>query len=141
MVTIVHAGPGDTNLVLRAADLFDHPPVAEHTATFLAAAGHHLLVALDGDDPIGFVSGVETTHPDKGTEMFVYELGTHEDHRRRGVATALLDELTRLAVDRGCTGLWVATEPDNSPAIATYLRAGYRGPETAVVFERRFDES
>jgi ribosomal protein S18 acetylase RimI-like enzyme len=139
VVTIVHAGPDDADLVLRAADLFDHPPVPEHTATFLAAPGHHLLVALDGHEPVGFVSGVETIHPDKGTEMFVYELGTHEDHRRRGVATALLDELRRIAADRGCNGLWVATEPDNAPAIATYLRAGYRGPESAVMFERRFD--
>jgi ribosomal protein S18 acetylase RimI-like enzyme len=139
VVTIVHAGPDDADLVLRAADLFDHPPVPEHTARFLAAPGHHLLVALDGHEPVGFVSGVETIHPDKGTEMFVYELGTHEDHRRRGVATALLDELRRIAADRGCNGLWVATEPDNAPAIATYLRAGYRGPESAVMFERRFD--
>jgi ribosomal protein S18 acetylase RimI-like enzyme len=139
VVTIVHAGPDDADLVLRAADLFDHPPVPEHTATFLAAPGHHLLVALDGHEPVGFVSGVETIHPDKGTEMFVYELGIHEDHRRRGVATALLDELRRIAADRGCNGLWVATEPDNAPAIATYLRAGYRGPESAVMFERRFD--
>lgn len=139
MVTIVHAGPDDADLVLRATDLFDQPPVREHTVKFLSAAGHHLLVALDGDNPVGFVSGVETTHPDKGTEMFVYELGTREDHRRRGVATALLDELKRIAVDRGCNGLWVATEPDNAPAIATYLRAGYQGPEASVVFERRFD--
>ena len=135
----MHAGPDDADLVLRAADLFDRPPVPEHTATFLAAPGHHLLVALDGDNPVGFVSGVETTHPDKGTEMFVYELGTHDDHRRRGVATALLEELKRIAIARGCNGLWVATEPDNAPAIATYLRAGYQGPEPAVVFERRFD--
>jgi ribosomal protein S18 acetylase RimI-like enzyme len=139
VVTIVHAGPDDADLVLRAGDLFDQPPVPEHTATFLAAPGHHLLVALDGDNPVGFVSGVETTHPDKGTEMFVYELGTHDDHRRRGVATALLLELQRIAIDRGCNGLWVATEPDNAPAIATYLRAGYQGPEAAVVFARRLD--
>jgi ribosomal protein S18 acetylase RimI-like enzyme len=139
VVTIVHAGPDDADLVMRAADLFDDPPVSQHTATFLAAPGHHLLVAIDGDEPVGFVSGVETSHPDKGTEMFVYELGTHENHRRRGIATALLEELRRIAADRGCTGLWVATEPDNAPAIAAYLRAGYRGPQAAVVFERRLD--
>lgn len=139
MVTIVRAGSDDADLVLRAADLFDQPPVPEHTVKFLSAVGHHLLLALEGDDPVGFVSGVETTHPDKGTEMFVYELGTHEHHRRRGVATALLEELKTIAIDRGCNGLWVATEPDNAAAIATYLRAGYRGPEASVVFERRFD--
>ena len=32
VVTIVHAGPDDAELVLGAADLFDQPPVPEHTA-------------------------------------------------------------------------------------------------------------
>ena len=46
-----------------------------------------------GDRPVGMISGVETTHPDKGTEMFLYELGVDEDARRRGVATALVNAL------------------------------------------------
>ena len=124
MVTIVHAGPDDADLVLCASDLFDQPPVPEHTATFLAAPGHHLLIALDGDDPVGFVSGVETTHPDKGTEMFVYELGVLPAARLRGVGTALVRALGDLARARGCYGMWVGTEVGNEAALATYRRAG-----------------
>jgi aminoglycoside 3-N-acetyltransferase I len=59
--------PGDDALVAAASHLFDGP--AEHAATarFLAEDGHHLLVAYEGERAVGFVSGVEVTHPDKGT--------------------------------------------------------------------------
>lgn len=62
----------------RAAGLFDHPPRADATERFLGEAGHHLLIAWLADGAVGFVSGAELTHPDKGTEMFVYELGVAE---------------------------------------------------------------
>lgn len=135
MFTIMRAAAGDDELVARAAELFDDPPVPEHTATFLATPGHHLLFAVDGDDPIGFVTGVEMVHPDKGREMCVYELGTREDRRREGVATALLAALRDVATELGCYGLWVATEPDNEPAIATYRSSGYVGPTDVVHLE------
>ena len=40
---------------------------------------------------MGFVSGVEVTHPDKGTEMFLYELAVDEPFRRRGIGRALVE--------------------------------------------------
>ena len=116
----------DAAEVHRAADLFDRPPLADATARFLASPDHHLLLAYDGDRPVGMVTGVETTHPDKGTEMFVYELGVDPGARRRGVATALLAQLRQLAASRGCHGMWVAVDVDNEPALATYARAGAR---------------
>lgn len=123
---------GDIDDVLAAAGLFDDAPRREWAEKFLSAADHHLILAFDGDRAVGFVSGVETTHPDKGTEMFVYELGVDESHRRRGIATALLAELRRVAVSAGCYGMWVGTEPDNAAAIATYRSAGFDPPETTV---------
>ena len=110
--------------VHAAAELFDAPPLAEATERFLAAAGHHLLIAYAGDRPVGMISGVEMTHPDKGTEMFVYELAVAPEARRRGVATALVTELGAIARRAGCYGMWVGTEPDNAAALATYRRAG-----------------
>jgi ribosomal protein S18 acetylase RimI-like enzyme len=128
---IVHLGPGDERLVLSGAELFDDAPTEAWTASFLSSAGHHLLVAVD-HSPIGFVSGVETTHPDKGTEMFLYELSVHPDHRRRGIGTALVRALADLARERGCYGMWVGTEPDNAAALATYRAAGAGPPEPYV---------
>jgi aminoglycoside 3-N-acetyltransferase I len=111
--------------VHRAGDLFDSPPLREPTERFLANPGHHLLFAYDGAGrAIGMISGIENTHPDKGTEMFIYELGVAPAARLQGVATELVRALANLARSRGCYGMWVGTEPDNAAAQATYRKAG-----------------
>ncbi|MYT71385.1 MULTISPECIES: GNAT family N-acetyltransferase [unclassified Streptomyces] len=107
-----------------AAALFDTPPREEWAAEFLAAPGHHLYLAHADDEPAGFVSGVETVHPDKGREMFLYELAVAEPYRRRGIARALVRTLADLAAGLGCHGMWVGVDLDNDAALATYRSAG-----------------
>jgi aminoglycoside 3-N-acetyltransferase I len=115
----------DAAAVHLAADLFDTPPLAAATERFLADPTHHLLFAFDeAGRAVGMISGVETTHPDKGTEMFVYELGVAPAARLQGVATELVRTLADIARKSGCYGMWVATEPDNEAAKATYRKAG-----------------
>ena len=136
---IERLGSGDADVVLAGAELFDAPPTRPWTETFLARPGHHLLVAR-GDDgaPLGFVSGVETTHPDKGTELFLYELSVGEDHRRRGIGRALVEALAGLGRELGCHGMWVGTEADNAAALATYRAAGAEPPEPCVTLTWTF---
>jgi ribosomal protein S18 acetylase RimI-like enzyme len=136
---IARLAPGDEQIVMAGADLFDRRPTADWTARFLALDGHHLLFALDGDTPVGFVSAVETTHPDKGTEMFLYELDVRPDHRREGVGSALVSALAELARERGCYGMWVLTDADNEAALATYRRAGAGAAEESVMLSWDFD--
>ena len=115
----------DVAEVLRAADLFDAPPVPAATERFLGRPGHHLLFAYDDAGvAVGMISGVEMTHPDKGTEMFIYELGVAPAVRQRGVATELVRALAGVARANGCYGMWVGTETDNAAAQATYRKAG-----------------
>ena len=136
---IVRVEPGGEQTVVGAVELFDHSPTEEWTAKFLASDGHHLLLAV-GDEgrAIGFVSGVETTHPDKGTEMFLYELAVHEDHRNRGVGRALVRALADLARKRGCYGMWVLTDSDNAAALAAYTAAGAGPAEDQVMLSWTF---
>ena len=95
-----------------------------------------MLLAYDDDgNPVGFVSGVEVTHPDKGTEMFIYELAVDEPVRRRGIGTALVQALDALARERGCYGMFVFTDADNEAALATYARTGAKPPSTHLMFE------
>jgi ribosomal protein S18 acetylase RimI-like enzyme len=115
----------DPAAVRQAADLFDAPPLAAATERFLAESNHHLLFAYDGTGrAVGMISGIEMTHPDKGTEMFIYELGVAPTARLQGVATELVRALAGVARERGCYGIWVGTEPDNEAALATYRRTG-----------------
>src|SRR3954468_14178012 len=117
-------GPSDIDAVVAASDLFDDPAVERFAQRFLDSEGHPLLVAYEDTGPVGFVSGVEMTHPDKGTEMFLYELGVDEPARRRGTGTALVEALGELARERGCHGMWTATEAGNLVAQRTYAAAG-----------------
>ena len=131
----------DPAAVHAAADLFDEPPRAAATERFLAAPGHHLLLAYDDcGRAVGMISGVEMTHPDKGTEMFIYELGVAPAFRLQGVATRLIAELATIARRNGCYGMWVATETDNRAALATYRRAGSAEETTCTLLNWDFVE-
>jgi ribosomal protein S18 acetylase RimI-like enzyme len=132
-------GPGDDEAVLAARALFDDRPEREATRRFLAEPRHHLLVAYDGaDTPLGFVTGVEMTHPDKGTEMFLYELGVDESARRRGVGRTLVQALATLAREQGCYDMWVLADAGNEAAQATYASAGGREASRPVLLEWQF---
>ncbi|KUN83369.1 GNAT family acetyltransferase [Streptomyces bungoensis] len=115
--------------------LFDHPVRPEWAERFLTSAGHHLLLARaeGAGGPVGFVSGVETVHPDKGAEMFLYELAVAEPYRRRGIGRALVERLAAVARERGCHGMWVAVDTGNDAALAAYRSAGGKGEGTCAV--------
>jgi aminoglycoside 3-N-acetyltransferase I len=134
VASIRRLGPADADVVLAAPWLFDSPPTRAFTDRFLAAPGHHLLMAFDGRGrQVGFISGVETTHPDKGTEMFLYELAVDDAARRTGIGTALTSALRELAREHGCYGMWVLTDADNDAALGTYRKAGASEESTHVM--------
>jgi N-acetylglutamate synthase-like GNAT family acetyltransferase len=53
-------------------------------------------------------------------------LTLHADDRRKGVGTALIDEVKRVAREAGCTGLCVITTNDNVDALRFYQRRDFR---------------
>ncbi|RFU85598.1 GNAT family N-acetyltransferase [Streptomyces triticagri] len=114
--------------VLAAPELFDSTPYPEATRRFLAAPGHHMFLAYAPDAPpgipVGFITGIEMLHPDKGVEMCLYELGVAEPYRRRGLATALIHTLLALSRDLDCYDMWVGVERDNDPALRAYRGTG-----------------
>ncbi len=130
---------GDEGPLLAASHLFDEPVRDEWATRSLAQPGHHLCLASVDGAPAGFVSGIEMTHPDKGTEMFLYELGVDEAFRGRGIGRALVRALADRARTLGCTGMWVLTERDNLAAMATYRSAGADEESDHVMLGWRFD--
>ncbi len=116
--------PGEGAQIVDAGHLFDTPPELAVAERFLVTPGHHLLMAFEDGAPAGFVSGVELTHPDKGTEMFLYELAVDEAFRHRGIGRALVTALREIARQRSCYDLWVLTDADNDAALGTYRATG-----------------
>ncbi|MER7807579.1 GNAT family N-acetyltransferase [Streptomyces sp900116325] len=127
--------------VKAAGHLFDGPPRQGATESFLADERHHLLIANVDNVPAGMVTGVEMVHPDKGTEMFLYELGVDESFRGQGVGRALVSALADLARERDCYGMWVITDEGNAAAPATYGHTGGAPEEEQVVLVWTFDQT
>lgn len=138
MVTIERVD--DAELVTAASHLFDGPAKVDATRRFLDEPTHHILLALDdARRPVGMVTGVLTTHPDKGTEMFLYELAVDEGSRQQGIGAALVRALADLAKQHGCYGMWVLTDDDNAAALATYNAGGADESSSHVMLTWNFD--
>ena len=131
---------GPQERVLAISHLLDSPARAEAARRFIDEPAHHLLVAYDENLGVGFVTGVEMTHPDKGTEMFLYELGVDASAQGKGIGRALVTALADLARTAGCYGMWVLTDRDNTAAIRTYQAAGAADDaEPTVLLSWSFD--
>jgi ribosomal protein S18 acetylase RimI-like enzyme len=60
------------------------------------------------------------------SEIYIYDLAVHEDYRRRGLATSMIDELKRVALDRGAYVIFVQADYGDDPAVALYTKLGTR---------------
>ena len=85
-VTIKTLGQDDAGLFTRVAPaVFDSEPKPRLVTEFLNDPRHHLVVALHGDQIVGFVSAVHYVHPDKPAELFINEVGVAPTHRHKGL--------------------------------------------------------
>jgi ribosomal-protein-alanine N-acetyltransferase len=116
---IRRARPADAS-TLAGLQTHLHEPSPELLDCALGVGDPSLTEALvatpDGaDDPVGYLLAV----PGDGT-TYVAELVVDPDHRRQGVATALLSACAARA-DR----LTVTVDPDNEAARSLYRRCGF----------------
>jgi len=113
--------PGDERVVRELAT-YDGPGDPE---ALLADPRSLMLVAFDGERPVGFVLAHELLrrHGDR-SKLFVYEVDVAESHQRRGIGAALLARLAELARECGIRVGFVLTDEDDVPANALYRSAG-----------------
>ena len=118
-----------------AAGVFDHEIRAQWTDEFLADPRHHLVVAIDCGVIVGMASGVHYVHPDKPPELWINEVAASPSHRRRGVATRLLEALLDVGRQCKCHEAWVLTDRGNAAAMQLYAaRGGREAPRDQVMF-------
>ncbi|MFN3771353.1 MAG: AAC(3)-I family aminoglycoside N-acetyltransferase [Ectopseudomonas guguanensis] len=59
-------------------------------------------------------------------EIYIYDLAVAQPHRRRGIATAMIEQLKHIAAARGAYVIYVQADHDDDPAIALYTKLGIR---------------
>jgi len=130
MTTLKLLHPPDLPLLDNVAeDVFDDPIVESSAQEFLNDPRHRLVVALDNNLIVGFVSAVIYVHPDKpAPELWINEIGVASSHQRQGIGKALMQAILEEAKKSGCTEAWVLTDRANPPAMAMYKSSG--GEET-----------
>ncbi len=111
-------GPGDEDVVSALATRPPHTELLHDEQTIL-------LVAFEDGEPIGFVLAHDLPRRhDPPRKLLVYEIDVDERHRRRGVGTALMSELARMARARGIRRGWVLTDEGNEAAMRLYRSQG-----------------
>jgi aminoglycoside 3-N-acetyltransferase I len=103
------------------------PPDDAYVAGLLGKNHVIVLVALDGDAVVGGLVAYQLDKLESArSEIYIYDLAVAETHRRRGIATALIERLRSIAAERGAWVIFVQGDYGDDPAIALYEKLGTR---------------
>jgi ribosomal protein S18 acetylase RimI-like enzyme len=134
MVNLTQITAANTHLLANPApDVFDEAIDPARLAAFVAAYGHFMAVAMDGDVAIAQIRAMVQHQPDAPPVLYIDNLGVAERYQRMGLARSLVEYALAWGAGMGCDQAWVATELDNHPALALY-RAFESEPMEAVAF-------
>jgi aminoglycoside 3-N-acetyltransferase I len=93
----------------------------------LAGDSFIAVAATSGSRVIGgLVAYVLPKFEQARTEIYIYDLAVEAASRRRGVATALIGELQKIAAARGAYVIYVQADHGDDAAIALYTKLGIR---------------
>lgn len=136
--TVRRLGPDDLGAMrgINAlyAEVFGEPehyaaaPPADAWLTAQLADQHVIaLVAEDSGRIVGALTGyILPKLEQERSEIYIYDLAVAESHRRRGIATALIDALHPIAREAGAWVIYVQADDGDEPAVALYTRLGER---------------
>lgn len=137
-VAIRRLGPGDEAaaraLLAVFAEAFEdddtylgRQPGPDYLAGLLADETVFTLVAESGGAVVGGLVAYELRKLEQErSEVYIYDLAVLDACRRRGIATALIGELRRLAAARGAWVVFVQADHGDDAAIALYTKLGTR---------------
>jgi aminoglycoside 3-N-acetyltransferase I len=85
------------------------------------------LAALKNGEVVGGIAAYELQKfEQERSEIYIYDLAVAAVHRRQGIATALIQELKKIAAARGVYVIFVQADIGDAPAIALYTKLGTR---------------
>lgn len=101
------------------------PPDDTYAQALLARRDTVLLLALEQETPVGALAGyVLPKYEQARSELYIYDLAVIPAWRRRGVATALIEETRGIAREVGAWTIFVQADtiPEDEPARALYRK-------------------
>jgi aminoglycoside 3-N-acetyltransferase I len=131
-------GPDDLALMKGLLDVFGaafeeaetygaRRPDAAYLRRLLGSEHFIALVAVKAGEVVGGLAAYELPKFEQArSEIYIYDLAVAASHRRKGIATALIEELGRLARQRGAWVIYVQADRGDEPAIALYTKLGVR---------------
>jgi len=103
------------------------PPGTEYLARLLGEGNVIVLAAFSGEAVAGGLVAYELPKLEQErSEIYIYDLAVAPEHRRRGVATALIECIKDIARQRGAWVVYVQADLGDEPAIALYTKMGVR---------------
>jgi len=148
-MTLCRLTPADIPLLRRLNTLFGaafaepetytaEPPSDAYLEGLLAKEHVIVLVALAGEEVIGGLVGYELDKfAPARREVYICDLAVSAEHRRQGIATALIARLGEIAARRGVWMIYVQADYGDEPAIALYEKLGVR--EAVLHFDIRIE--
>ena len=104
-------------------------PSSGYMYSLLSGDSFVAIAALEGKDVVGGLAAYELKKfEQERSEFYIYDLAVSEAHRRKGIATALIEKLKTIAAERGAYVIFVQADTgiENEPAIALYTKLGVR---------------
>lgn len=104
-------------------------PSAGYLKGLLGGESFIALVAVKNGLVVGGIAAYELKKfEQERSEIYIYDLAVASDHRRQGIATALIGSLREIAASRGAYVIFVQadTGAEDGPAIALYTKLGKR---------------
>ena len=85
------------------------------------------LVAIQDNQVVGALAAYELhKFEQERSEIYIYDLAVDAAHRRKGVATAMIQSLRAIAAARGAYVIFVQADYGDDPAVALYTKLGVR---------------
>ena len=102
-------------------------PGAGYLRQLLASDTFIALAALKNGEVAGGLAAYELRKFEQArSEIYIYDLAVAPEHRREGIATALIQKLKQLAAARAAYVIFVQADVGDEPALALYSKLGIR---------------